>query len=69
MEYLLRYKSLLENRFQNISELMDFNETNVTPATFFIGVNTVSGRLLLDEKPGYFLASPKGLTPALLCIA
>ena len=42
-EYLLRHKTLFENKWQNIEELMSFNKLNQIPATFFIGVNNGLG--------------------------
>ena len=33
-----RFKSILENRWQNIEELMQFDKENEIPSTFFIGV-------------------------------
>ena len=33
-----RFKSLIENKWQNIEELMQFDKTNEIPSTFFIGV-------------------------------
>ncbi len=38
-EYFLRYKNLLSNKWNNIQELMDYNEKQNIPATFFMGVN------------------------------
>lgn len=38
-EFLLRKKSLITNKWQNIDELIQFNKQNNIPATFFIGVN------------------------------
>ena len=38
-EYLLRYKRIIENKWQNLDEIMKFNKKNNIPATFFIGTN------------------------------
>lgn len=38
-EYITRFKSIfITNKWQNINEIMDFNNKNNIPATFFIGV-------------------------------
>lgn len=42
-EYYLRYKLLFVNKWQNLHELMQFNNQNNIPATFFIGVNNGLG--------------------------
>jgi len=43
-EYLLRYKSIfIENKWQNLNEIMDFNEKNNIPTTFFVGMNNGMG--------------------------
>jgi hypothetical protein len=52
-QYFLRFKHLLQNKWQNINELMEFNLQNNIPATFFIGVNNGLGlnySLKLSEK-------------------
>lgn len=42
-EYFLRYKYLFINKWQNLEEIMDFNNAEEIPATFFIGVNNGVG--------------------------
>lgn len=42
-EYLLRYKSIIFNKWQNLEEIMNFDKENNIPATFFIGVNNGMG--------------------------
>jgi peptidoglycan/xylan/chitin deacetylase (PgdA/CDA1 family) len=42
-EYYLRYTKLLKNKWNNIVEIIDFNEKNNIPATFFVGVNNGVG--------------------------
>lgn len=42
-EYLLRYKELVKNRLHNLEELMEFDEENKVPSTFFIGVKKGCG--------------------------
>ncbi|MCK4360751.1 MAG: hypothetical protein KAV70_03320 [Bacteroidales bacterium] len=52
-QYFLRLKHLLQNKWQNIDELMEFNLQNNIPATFFIGVNKglrLNYSLKLSEK-------------------
>ena len=38
-DYLLRYKEIARNKWQNIEELIEFNKKNSIPSTFFLGVN------------------------------
>jgi len=38
-EFILRFKDIFKNRWNNIEDLADFNNTNDIPATFFFGVN------------------------------
>ena len=38
-----RFKSLVENKWQNIEELMRFDRENEIPSTFFLAVNTGKG--------------------------
>jgi len=42
-EFQLRMRNLLKNKWNNILELIDYNETNDIPATFFIGVKNGIG--------------------------
>ncbi|RLD43527.1 MAG: hypothetical protein DRI86_09795 [Bacteroidetes bacterium] len=52
-EFRLRLKYTMANKWNNISELMDFNEKHDVPATFFIGVNNGVGldyNIELSEK-------------------
>ncbi len=42
-DYLLRYKDLIKNKWQNIEELIKFNTQNSIPSTFFLGVNNGVG--------------------------
>ncbi len=42
-EFWLRYADIFKNKWNNIVELIDFNEKNNIPATFFIGVNNGLG--------------------------
>jgi len=52
-EFLLRFDGIFKNKWNNISELIDFNEKHDIPATFFIGVNNGVGlnyKLELAEK-------------------
>lgn len=42
-EYFLRVKDLFKNKWQNLTELMDFNNQNGIPATFFIAVSNGVG--------------------------
>ena len=43
MEYLLRFKELAKNKWQNLEELMGFDEENKVRSTFFIGVKNGLG--------------------------
>lgn len=38
-EYILRWADLFKNKWQNIDELITFNNINQVPSSFFIGVN------------------------------
>jgi hypothetical protein len=38
-EYALRWSDFLKNKWQNIDELITFNNINKVPSSFFIGVN------------------------------
>ena len=38
VELKIRFKSLLENKWQNIEELMQFDKENEIPSTFFVGI-------------------------------
>lgn len=38
-EYLLRYKDIICNKYQNIDELMSFDHENDVKSTFFVAVN------------------------------
>jgi len=42
-EYLLRLKNIINNKWQNIEELMRFDKQNGIPSTFFVGVNNGLG--------------------------
>jgi|ERR1035437_2100794 hypothetical protein len=42
-EVYLRYCNLFRNKWNNISELMDFDEKEKVPSTFFVGVNNGLG--------------------------
>ena len=42
-EYKNRFRDIIQNNWQRIDELMDYNENNDIPATFFIGVNSGLG--------------------------
>ncbi len=42
-DYVLRYKDLAKNKWQNIEELIDFNKKENIPSTFFFGVNNGVG--------------------------
>lgn len=37
--YFLRFKELVENKYQNLEELIGFDKENKVPSTFFIAVN------------------------------
>ncbi|MGD0711203.1 MAG: hypothetical protein ABR968_08460 [Bacteroidales bacterium] len=42
-EYFLRFENIIENKWQNINEIIIFDKENNIPATFFIGVNNGKG--------------------------
>jgi len=42
-EFMLRFKAVYKNKWNNISELIDFNQKHDIPATFFLGVNNGVG--------------------------
>lgn len=42
-EFGVRFHSILSNKWQNIKELMEFDQINTIPATFFIGVTNGIG--------------------------
>jgi len=42
-EYLLRFKELVENKYQNLQELMGFDKENKVPSSFFIAVKNGLG--------------------------
>jgi peptidoglycan/xylan/chitin deacetylase (PgdA/CDA1 family) len=42
-EYLLRLKDIINNKWQNIRELMEFDKQNGIPSTFFVGVSNGLG--------------------------
>ncbi len=42
-DYILRYRDLLKNKWQNIEELIEFNKKEGIASTFFIGVNNGVG--------------------------
>lgn len=42
-EFNLRLKNILKNKWNNISEIMDYNEHHDIPETFFMGVNNGVG--------------------------
>ncbi len=48
-EFYLRWKSLFNNKWQNLQELMDFDKSNQIPSTFFVALNSGSG-LSYDQK-------------------
>ena len=42
-EFMSRFGSIINNKWNNISELIDYNQKNDIPATFFLGVNNGVG--------------------------
>jgi len=42
-EYGLRLKRIFQNKWQNINEIIDFNNQNSIPSTLFVGVNNGVG--------------------------
>ena len=42
-EFMLRFKAVYQNKWNNISELIDYNQKHDIPATFFLGVNNGVG--------------------------
>jgi len=42
-EYILRWNNLYNNKLNNIVEIIDFDEKNNIPSTFFVGVNNGLG--------------------------
>jgi len=50
-----RFKSLIENKWQNIDELMQFNKINKIPSTFFIGVANGLGLSYSIKKAKFWI--------------
>jgi len=54
-EYLLRLKDILNNKWQNIGELMKFDKQSGIPSTFFVGVNNGLGLSYSLESAKYWV--------------
>ena len=49
-EYTLRWSDLFKNKWQNIDELVTFNNINLVPSSFFIAVNKGVGLNYSNES-------------------
>ncbi|MCK4795646.1 MAG: hypothetical protein KAV87_68590 [Desulfobacteraceae bacterium] len=54
-EYLLRFKELARNKWQNLEELMRFDKENKVSSTFFVGVNNGLGLSYSLENAKYWI--------------